>query len=183
MIYVFEGPDNCGKSTQISKLNKELASRHRWPLNIHCTNFGLPVNGKSRSFSEMYYYKIMKDVIKWSDADIYDVILDRSWLGENVYGPLYRNKSGDYVFEIEKQLIKPHDIYGFRLITFVDSSMKMIDRDDGQSFSIDKSMKQKEIDLFVETHDRSIISHKNLIDIAGRDENIVWDMVKKTLFE
>lgn len=177
MIYIFEGPDACGKSSQIARLNKYLALKHRFPLNIHCTNFGLPANGKSFSYSEMYYYKLMKDVIKWSDKDIYDVIMDRSWLGENVYGPLYRNKDCSYVFEIEKQLIKPNDVYGFRLITLIDTSLKMIDRDDGQSFSIEKSKKINENEAFVATHEKTLIQDKVLIDIADNDEEETWKAI------
>lgn len=177
MIYIFEGPDACGKSSQIARLNKYLAAKNRFPLNIHCTNFGLPTNGKSKSYSEMYYYKLMKDVIKFSDKDIYDVIMDRSWLGENVYGPLYRDRDGSYVFEIEKQLMRPDDVYGFRLITLIDTSLKMIDRDDGQSFSTEENMKIRENEAFVATHEKTAIEDKVLIDIADNDEEETWKAI------
>jgi len=176
MIYVIEGQDNVGKSSQIKRLTKYLANKHRFPLNIHCSSFGLPKN-QSQSYSEMYYYKLMKEVIRLSE-DIYDVILDRSWLGEYVYSPLYRGDSGEYVFEIEKILIKPDDAYGFRLITLVDSSMKNLERDDGDSFSIDPEMKKKEMNLFIEAHERSTIEDKLLIDIRDWREFAVWDQIE-----
>ena len=179
MIYIFEGIDNVGKSTQISKLNKVLASKSRWPLNIHCTNFG----DKSLDYSISYYNKLIKEVIWLSDRDIYDVILDRSWLGENVYCPMYRNTSGDYVFELERKLILPNDKYGFRLITMIDSSLNVLDREDGASFSTDSDMKSLEIKLFKETHEKSFIKHKLLVDIANLDEHDVWNLIELFLFK
>ena len=149
MIYIFEGVDNVGKSTQISKLFKKVAERgHGRPLNIHCANFGHTEKSRSEIYSKMYYYKFMKDIIKWSDRDIYDVILDRSYLGEAVYGPLYRDYDAEYVFEFEKEIFSERDLKSIYLITLIDDPLQLIKRDDGESFSIDFDTKKAEIALF-----------------------------------
>lgn len=183
MIYVLEGPDNCGKSLQCSNIFKAVANRgHGRPLNIHCANFGIKNPDKSETFSQMYYYKLMKDVKRWSDNDIYDVILDRSWLGEAVYGPLYRDVSGDYVFDYENDIFSKHDLESIFLITIVDDPQRAIDRDDGESFTTDYAIKQQEIQLFKEAHASSTIKNKLLIDISkDGDAQAVWRKIKHFL--
>lgn len=163
MIYLIEGVRNELKEAQIVALTNMIAEKHRFPLNIRCVQFGLPTNGKSRSYSEMYYYKLMKDAIKLSDTDIYDVIIDNSWLSENVVAPLYRGKPGEYVFEIEKQLIGPADAYGFRLITLIDSSNEEYKDDD---------------ELYKETHNKSAVENKILIDMANLSRREIKAKVK-----
>jgi hypothetical protein len=83
-----------------------------------------------------------------------------------VYAPIYRNYSGDYVFEIEKafrQTVK--DIY---LIVLVDTNLDAyLKRDDGDSFNgADADKVKVEIDAFANNYLKSRIENKTFIDLA-----------------
>jgi len=184
MIYIFEGIDRVGKSTQINKLFKKIANRgHGRPLMIHCANFGIGDKVRSETYSKMYYYKFLKDIIRLSDRDIYDVILDRSHIGEAVYGPMYRDSDGEYVFDFEKEIFSERDLESTYLITLIDSPENAIERDDGLSFSTDLHLKKEEIHLFKCAHNDSHIKNKLLIDISKvGDADKVWSKINNFLF-
>ena len=60
---------------------------------------------KHISYSQKLYDDMFKLMIASKDKDI-NIIFNRSHLGESVYSPLYREYSGDYVFDIEKRYVK-----------------------------------------------------------------------------
>lgn len=100
-------------------------------------------------------------------------IVDRSHIGEMVYSPLYRNYSGDYVLDIEKQ----YNTDNFYLIVLTDRAENLISRDDGLSHSTDIDKKNEELELFREAFQKSNIKNKYMMNIEGHNENEVLNKV------
>lgn len=96
----------------------------------------------------------------------YNFILDRSYLGEFIYSPLYRGYDADYVFDYEKELLPKID--NIVLIMLTDDIENCLKRDDGKSHSINKEMKEKEAERFNIAFDRSCIRHKKKINIKNK---------------
>ena len=101
------------------------------------------------------------------------IIVDRSHIGEMVYSPLYRNYSGDYVLDIEKQ----YNTDNFYLIVLTDRAENLISRDDGLSHSTDIDKKNEELELFREAFQKSNIKNKYMMNIEGHNENEVLNKV------
>lgn len=76
MVIILEGCDKCGKST----LAKVLSEKTGYPI-VH---FGAPKDRKE--CDEMF--DMYRDYLGTHD----DVILDRSWYSDLVYGPIFRGR-------------------------------------------------------------------------------------------
>lgn len=155
MIYVVEGLDRCGKSTFINELKTKLNN----PFIIHCGK--PPDHLKNDYYYSLYFY--MDLLLMCISESNYgrDVILDRSWIGETVYGPLYRNINIP-LSSLEKHL--PYNFDDICLIMFTDSPKKLIEREDGESHSSTIGSKIKEIELFNLAFNNTKIKKK--IDIS-----------------
>ena len=116
-------------------------------------------------------FNLMLHLSKFKNAGM---ICDRSHLGEMVYGPIYRNYTGEYVLDIEAVYNVMKTFWdNVILITLVDKPERLIERDDGLSFSIDVDKKTTEINNFKNAHDKSTIKHKYIIDIETFDADAV----------
>ena len=157
MIYVVEGLDRCGKSSFIDVLRSNIKNP-----NILVIHSGKPPKGVNTSiWSTDYYDSLIKQSLSLSILENYNIILDRSWIGETVYGPIYRNDNiGLNRLEHEMHDYTEH----FKLITFIDSAENALSREDGNSLSESISNKIKEINSFKEAHNLSRITNKMLID-------------------
>jgi thymidylate kinase len=161
MIYVIEGLDRCGKTTFINYLTKHIKNPKL--LNIHSVKPPVGVD-PSRWSSE--YYDILIDTILKLHNENFDVIMDRSWIGEAVYGPLYRNVSIG-LDKLEEKLDYVQRF--FKLFLFIDTPENISLRDDGLSISNKIEDLEKEIELFNTAFDNTKITEKYLID---------WSQVK-----
>ena len=192
MVIIFEGPDNVGKSTQIDMLRKAFHDFEISTQVIHCSNFKFRTNiddkcsieTKAKVLKEMskrYYTKIMHimNVYNTKDDNYESVlILDRSDLGETVYSPIYRNYSGDYVYELENIVEHPKKVF---VITLVDKAENLISREDGHSFSTNIDQKNKEIEYFKEANSRTKFNSL-LIDIDGLNPDRVFEKISNFVF-
>ena len=185
MVIIFEGPDNVGKSTQIDMLRKAFHDFEISTQVIHCSNFKFRTNIDDKysvetqakvlkEMSKRYYTKIMQimNVYNTKDDNYESVlILDRSHLGETVYSPIYRNYSGDYVYELENIVECPKKVF---VITLVDTAENLISREDGHSFSTN-------IDAF-KTANSSTKFNSLLIDIDGLSPDRVFEKISNFVF-
>jgi len=175
-LIILEGLDRVGKDTQNRNIEDLLMNIGYNVINRH---FSSPNDG----LQETQYYTFVKrfyEVLKSNDDEIF--IWNRSHIGEYVYGPLYRNKSGDFIFEIENRF--PSVIQNTILFTFIDEPDNILDRDDGESLSKNKRGNIiKEIDAFKLAHKKTNIMKKQLINIDGYDEHVVFEMIKDILME
>ena len=106
------------------------------------------------------------------------LILDRSHLGETVYSPIYRNYSGDYVYELENIVECPKKVF---VITLIDKTENLISREDGHSFSTNIDQKNKEIDAFKKANSNTKFNSL-LIDIDGLSPDRVFEKISNFVF-
>lgn len=173
---IIEGPDNTGKSTQINLIIKNTPDKvfHK----MHYS--GLPFKDdieKHLQYSTKMYDDMFKLMMLTKNTDI-NIIFDRSHLGETIYSPLYRNYSGDYVFDIEKKYVEAlrKELY---LITIVNDPQIVLSRDDGNSFYKDEEGVKAEIDGFARAHRLSKIKNKLLLNVGTMNP----DEVNKIIIE
>ena len=168
--------DRVGKGTQIAKLKRYLEEKGQLVHVIHYSN----IKGDDiRNRSEQYYHQ-MFDTIKFATLNNLTLILDRAHGGETVYSPVYRGYEGDYVYYLEQRFGK-RILDNVTMFVFTDEAENLIERDDGLSFSTDLEKKKDEIKRFVEFFQRSNIENKFLVNINGRDENVIWDFIKSVI--
>lgn len=94
-------------------------------------------------------------------------IMNRAHLGEHVYAPRYRNYSGDYVFDLERQFTNDHgsSFTKTTLLVLLTTSDFGFIQDDGLSFDFDK--KEEEQEDFKRAFAKSTIENKLLIDVSN----------------
>jgi len=179
MILIIEGPDRCGKSTQILKTQPLLTDR---PLHtLHYSSIkGFKTSNEVKTYSEKLY-KSMFTLLRENHYESH-FILDRSHIGEVVYSPMYRKYDGSYVYDIEKLFSADPDFWSeLYLITFIDNAENVIKRDDGLSFTTELEKKKIEIQAFVDATNRSHILNKTIININNKDIAVVHEEVKSFL--
>lgn len=110
MILIFEGPDGGGKST----LAKLLAEQTGWPLK----SFSYPRTEAEKSAMFDMYSEII-----YSNTG--NLIIDRSWYSEMVYGPLMRKEyvmKYDQMHELEDMVNK----HGGGIIVYCTAPMQVL---------------------------------------------------------
>lgn len=165
---IIEGIDNCGKDTLISK----IIEKYPTSLIIHCSK------PYSKHFSsneqDMLFETYANNLVGGLYSNTHIVILNRSWIGEYVYGTLYRGRDKqtilNNILDIEKKL-KNIDITYIQLLS--SSPQLALEHEDGKSLSVGKLENVKnEIKLFEEVFNASTIANKHIIYVnkEGSDE-------------
>lgn len=94
------------------------------------------------------------------------LIYNRYYLGEYVYGIMYRNYRKEFISakieEFERQYV---DINNTFLITLLAEPQFIMSKEDGNSFATNVTEKIREIDLFKEVHEKSLIKNKLIIKV------------------
>jgi thymidylate kinase len=83
MFIIIEGPDGAGKSTAVAELTMAL-----WRLGR-----GTVLVNPKRSPNQDAVTEYVTGLDWYQPESGVDLILDRSWYSENVYGPIWRGKS------------------------------------------------------------------------------------------
>lgn len=175
---IIEGTDNTGKDTQqnliIEKINNLVFQK------LHYSSLPFKEDKEKHIlYSQKLYDDMFKLMLKCKDENI-NLIFNRSHLGETVYSPLYRQYSGDYVFDIEKLYVNQlrKELY---LITLSNDPHTILKRDDGLSFYGNEEEVKAEIDGFNRAHRLSKIKNKLLLNIgtmsAEEVSNIIIDFL------
>jgi thymidylate kinase len=178
-IIILEGPDNTGKDTQQKLIIKNLYKQDGLVFQTHhFSNCPFDNNKDHIAYSKKMYTDMFRTIKEYCNMEI-SAIFNRSHLGEAVYSPLYRFYDGNYVFDIEQHYKDICDsIY---LIVFVGDKNVIFSRDDKLSFYKDANGVQNERELFERAFEKSIISHKCIIDVTGKDIDEVNRIVMKFL--
>lgn len=170
LLLILEGPDRSGKGTFLSvcrdiipteKLVTLHSSKPPSVITKYVDEDEAPIVLEEWSFN---YYMNLADSVKALSQINSVIILDRSYLGEFVYGPMYRKATYDnddfYNTELEffrRCGVSLDDAF---LLNFSDSPEKLVSRDDGMSHSSDIEAKHKELVLFKGLFDISAIENK-----------------------
>jgi thymidylate kinase len=170
-----EGLDRLGKSTLIDGIlntcgfyqvihfakPQELECYKNTEAYLHSSK--VPSNQAARFHYQYASFQNSMKLVK-SKARI---IFDRWHIGEAVYSPMYRNYSGDYVYELEVEYQLDREDIRLILLT-QDFSKAQHFRDDGQSLG-PVSNRVKEQEKFLWAVDRSVIKDKRIICVTGSD--------------
>jgi nicotinamide riboside kinase len=176
LYIIVEGPDNVGKSTLIQNIKNHFNNFTMHSL--HYSNVRQDSPEAVIEYSENLYAGMFEIMVNQSRFKNSGVICDRSHLGEMVYGPIYREYSGEYVLDIEKSYQHLRFIWdNLVLVTLIDEPTRLVARDDGLSFSTDLSKKTTEINNFITAHEKSNIQHKLLLNIKEHDANAAMTAV------
>lgn len=158
-IYVIEGMDRCSKTTAVNILRQNIKN----PKLIVLHSAKPPKGVDPEAWSIEHYDTVIDHIMELHDSG-FDIILDRAWLGETVYGPLYRNVLIP-IDRLEYQLdMFEEDLDKFKLLVLVDKPSSAITRDDGNSLSTNLDNMQKEYDLFTQAYELTKIKDKSIID-------------------
>lgn len=193
-IIILEGPDNTGKDTQQKLIIQKLYKKEGLVFQTHhFSNCPLKTKKDHIAYSKKMYTDMFYAIQEYCNHKI-SAIYNRSHLGEAVYSPLYRNYDGDYVFKIEKLFKDSVTIYynkgkkyedkildNVYLIVFVGDKNVIFSRDDKLSFYKDAEGVQKEREYFERAFEKSVIPHKILIDVTGKNIDEVNDIVMNFL--
>lgn len=190
-IIILEGPDNTGKDTQQNLIIKNLYKAEGLAFQtVHFSSCPFETKEDNIEYSKRMYTDMFRCIHQCCENDI-SVIYNRSHLGEAVYAPLYRNYDDDYVFDIEKEFkdcifINQYNINKkvfdeIYLILFVGDKNVIFSRDDKLSFYKDANGVQREREYFERAFNKSIIPHKTLIDVTGKNIEEVNQLVMKFL--
>lgn len=162
-IYVVEGQDRCGKSSISDQLRTQI--KNSKILMIHS---GKPPKGVDPERWTREYYSALSDVIIATHMQGYDVILDRSWIGETVYGPIYRDVHIP-LYELEDKLTRYGGFKDVVLVLLTDAPSNLVARSDGLSLSDDLVTLGAERERFLSAFNSSSIHTKLLIDWRAQD--------------
>lgn len=115
-------------------------------------------------------YSRFFDILNSTDS----VVFDRGHLGEFVYSPLYRDYSGEYVFDLEKELTS--DV---RLVLLVGDTN--IVQDDGLSHNFEN--RHKEQQMFINGFNKSNIKDKRIIQVHKQNKFIDSGLIIKDIIK
>ena len=165
--FIIEGVDRLGKTTLVKNLlntlGYHLVIHYSKPekLDFYSTKFDSSV--LMRSPEECYQRECNANMFKIIESKA-NIIFDRGNLGEIVYAQAYRQYSGDYVHELERNTDTDH----VRLVLLTTSNFDVC-VDDGLSHNFDN--KELEQARFKKAFDNSSIRDKILIDVHDGSGN------------
>jgi len=154
-IYIVEGMDRCGKSSFIRALRKTI--KNHKIMTIHSAT--PPNDVDAAEWTKAHYTQLMHTCVTMQKFH-FDIILDRSWVGEEVYGALYRGTNFT-----ERDFGVPNGLKllvadAMRLIVFIDSPENCKDRDDGLGLTSDLDNISQEREMFEMAESYSSVNSK-----------------------
>lgn len=175
MIYLVTGPDNSGKDTVIKVLQSLL------PSPAHVLHYSAIKGAKEEVLEKSHVmYGQAVDTARYINNMLNaDVIFNRFWEGEYIYGPIYRGytqEEAEYIFSLET--LNPSLVQGIYVTANPDV---LIEREDGLSQSNRDIVKViKEVRLFEEFCDRSLYDFST-INTSFTSEEDLEELIKEIL--
>lgn len=166
-IIIIEGQDNTGKDTLIKSLsNKRLSIKeyHFTSPEKYNPNIEDKVLAQKLQFVEIFNY-VKKD-LEENKFDL--IILNRSHVGEYVYGSIYRNTNPDWVFkEFEPEFL---DILKQSYLILLTAPPELsLKNDDGLSHSTKLKDKELEYYRFLRAFGLSQIKNKIIVPVHEKN--------------
>ena len=187
---ILEGTDRVGKSTLITGISEY----HNYD-NIIVRHCGKPP--KHINKEDVYQWQmrcfikeaVLADILKNMEIGehrYYEnvVIYNRYYLGEYVYGIMFREYREEFIehrlSEFESQHI---DLDNTKLITLVADPEFLMSKEDGNSFSQTLEQKTKEVELFKIIHNKSLIKNKLLLKVDNDGEFLPKEQLLNTVLD
>jgi thymidylate kinase len=180
-LLIIEGPDRCGKNTLIQGLVSQAE-------NSVVRHFGSAKgssdfekrNHQYQFFKKEFSLASLRNQFEMPDKERYprDIwIWNRAHLGEFVYGKMYRNTNPEqWVMQMEPMFGIDLDPSVYLLLLTAPAEF-LCKRDDGQSFSDQVDMREKELSSFREAFHQSNIINKKILDVSNGDEYLDKDII------
>ena len=191
-LIIVDGMDNTGKSTLITRLTNVLEQLGNTTITIHSQKPPKDIAPEdTAAYQHKYYLDLINMLATLKSERKYDyIILDRGWISEYVYGPLYRNRSKQEIVEdnivLDKKVLSlfniPSDVY---LIMLLGSTKFLLSREDGKSLSDnDENLIELERTEFEKGYDYSLIDKKIYYEVDSDNEyiEILPDVCRNILF-
>lgn len=190
---IIEGGDNLGKSLLIEGLSKHFNYD-----NVNIRHFGkpprvFPENISPLEFQAKCFLKEahLVEYTRQLEEDEYCyyeniIIWNRAHLGEYVYGQMFREQDPkelkDYLhnFEIRNLIHKSDETF---LILLTADPEFFLKQEDGNSFSKDLKEKKRELQLFDEIFEESLIDNKLKIKVNDGKEYVSKDHIFNSVLE
>lgn len=178
-LIIIDGMDNTGKTTLINRLTSVLQDQLN--MNIKIIHLEKPPKEIKKEdiphYSHMYYTDILvKQLNTLYNTDEYDyIILDRGWISEYVYAPLYRNRTYDEVVEDNIVLdYKVSKIFGKQniyLYVLIGDTNFLLKHEDNLSLSkSNKNLINTEYNLFLSAFYMSLLPNKEIITVNDKGQ-------------
>lgn len=178
-LIIIDGMDNTGKTTLINRLTSVLQDQLN--MNIKIIHLEKPPKEIKKEYiphySHMYYTDILvKQLNTLYNTDEYDyIILDRGWISEYVYAPLYRNRTYEEVVEDNIVLdYKVSKIFGKQniyLYVLIGDTNFLLKHEDNLSLSkSNKNLINTEYNLFLSAFYMSLLPNKETITVNDKGQ-------------
>lgn len=171
---IIEGPDNVGKSTLITNLIKHFHKSVVHQLHYSALKFTTTEDTFARSF-QMYY-----DMFEMMSSNQF--IIDRSHIGEFVYGPKYRQYNDDHIKALsdleEHSSLFINRVNNTVIIYLYDDPESLVKRDDGLSISNKIEDILEEITLFSDAISKSNLN-STFIKVSETPEETFSNVLKQ----
>ena len=191
-LIIVDSMDNTGKSTLIARLTKVLESLGNTTITIHSQKPPKDIAPEDTSaYQHKYYLDLINMLATLKSERKYDyIILDRGWISEYVYGPLYRNRGKQEIVEdnivLDKKVLSlfnmSSDVY---LIMLLGSTKFLLSKEDGKTLSDnDEDLIELERTEFEKGYDYSLIDKKIYYEVDSDNEyiEILPDVCRNILF-
>ena len=176
-LIIVEGMDNTGKSTLIDRLDYVLSNTENCAVKIiHLTKPPKDIpEDEIVSYMNTYYDSIIEQLLSPQFYNMYNyIILDRGYISEFVYGPMYRNRNelditvNNLIYE--KKLINIYKGNICLILLNSETNGFLINHDDDNSLSnVNDELLIKEREKFIEGFENSLICNKKIYNV---DKNI-----------
>lgn len=178
-LIIIDGMDNTGKTTLIKRITWVLQDQLN--MNIKIIHLEKPPKEIKKedipNYSHMYYTDILVNQLNtlYNTGEYDYIILDRGWISEYVYGPLYRNRT--YQRIVEDNIVmdyKTSKIFGNEnifLYVLIGDPEFLLENEDNLSLSnSNKELIKYEYNLFQSAFYMSLLTNKELIHV-NNDKN------------
>jgi thymidylate kinase len=174
-IVLFEGLDNCFKTTNVKALFNFWNKQNKTAHVLHYSGVKSINSEEARKLSKQLYTE-MFEAFEYFHSKNINIICDRSHLGENVYSR-YRGYNPSYLWKLEDQFMNHkfwNDVY---LIFLRDNIDNTLERDDGLSLSTDRNDKIFERQKFEEAVMITEIPNKKIIDVTNKSKEEILNEI------
>lgn len=172
-LIIVEGMDNTGKSTLIDRLDYVLSNTENCAVKIiHLTKPPKDIpEDEIVSYMNTYYDSIIEQLLSPQFYNMYNyIILDRGYISEFVYGPMYRNRNelditvNNLIYE--KKLINTYKGNICLILLNSETNGFLINHDDDNSLSnVNDELLIKEREKFMEGFNNSLICNKKIYNV------------------